>query len=111
MTSDSPNTADIVERLNATHFIALYGDPHGGEELVNPDGPEAAAIIKELRGLLYESLYHLRIDEAAAAYHVRAAAAALKGHKNAKAMKARSTLAKVTKQNRLPGANGDFDGV
>lgn len=50
--------------------------------LANPDGPEAADALEALsaeceglRTLVHESLYHLRLDEAAKAYHDKACAA------------------------------------
>jgi len=39
---------------------------------INPGGPEAVRTIEALAALVEESLYHLRLDEAAKAYHERA---------------------------------------
>lgn len=58
MNSDSPNTADIVERLCSTCEVSAYGDRiliasvDDGLAYRNPDGPEAAAIITKLQEAL-----------------------------------------------------------
>lgn len=73
MTQD--NLQQLIERLRRTE-TGQNGEP------VNIDGPEAADLllsnsikIEGLKALVHESLYHLRIDEAAKAYHERAEAA------------------------------------
>jgi hypothetical protein len=109
--TDSPNTADIVERLNARTVLhrgetvtidLLDGNGpqefDGGEivQLRNPDGPDAAALIESMREALLE-IRDLRSDNYdsdrawALAMRLRASCE-LQGW-----LGARATLAKVTK--------------
>jgi hypothetical protein len=86
MNSDSPNTADIVERLTRTRL------PNNG--FVNPDGHEGAAEIKMLRSALMLWLAYDDQDEADFAQAgpmllyaraIDATRAALKDHRKAQA--------------------------
>lgn len=74
----------IVEKLMrfGPAYTTGHPDAPGGMTTflprINPDGPEAAAIIEGLVGLVHESLFHLRTDARAEAYHHRAQAALAK---------------------------------
>lgn len=88
-------TEALIERLwrmeRVTAGVSISGvnmtrKEHWTQKPINPDGPEAAETIKSLkatierlearveaaRALLFDSLYHLRLDEPAKAYHSKA---------------------------------------
>lgn len=68
----------LIERLRALIPIGnITGNSDFG--LINPDGPEAAALLERYRLLIEESLYHLRLDKRAKLYHEKALAALNQG--------------------------------